>query len=429
MLTTRQGMTTDTIEQLIAQRVDAALTAHEANRENSNGSENEKNGGSGGTAHAAHGCTHKEFLNCQPRNFKGTEGAVGLERWNMYSTSATMPSTAKNGEARGRAYALGGGEANQDPNVVTVSGATPVARSPYRLTPSEMQELSNQLKELSNKGFIRPSSLPWGALVFFVKKKHGSFRMCIDYHELNKLTVKNRYPLPRIDDLFDQLQGLSVYSKIDLRSGYHQFRVRGEDIPKTVFRTRYGHFEFQVMLFGLINAPVVFMDLMNRVCKRYLDKFIKVFIDDILIYLRSKEEHDEHLKLPKGKFLGHVIDSQGIHVDPAKIESIKDWETRTTPTEIRLFLGLADYTDGLLKECSEASSPLDAPHSLNLNHPSITVSNLQSWPLDCVPRLINQWGIVGLPLWLPIMSDVSAITSRRTGVSVLLGILPCVCSW
>ncbi|GJS72469.1 putative reverse transcriptase domain-containing protein [Tanacetum coccineum] len=142
-----------------------------------------------------------------------------------------------------------------------VPGAAPIARAPYRLAPSEMKELSEQLKELSDKGFIRPSSSPWGAPVLFVKKKDGSFRMCIDYRELNKLTVKNRYPLPRIDDLFDQLQGSSVYSKIDLRSGYHQLRVREEDIPKTAFRTRYGHYEFQVMPFGLTNAPAVFMDL------------------------------------------------------------------------------------------------------------------------------------------------------------------------
>ncbi|GJT11781.1 putative reverse transcriptase domain-containing protein [Tanacetum coccineum] len=145
-----------------------------------------------------------------------------------------------------------------------VPGVAPVARAPYRLAPSEMKELSEQLKELSDKGFIRPSSSPWGAPVLFVKKKDGSFWMCIDYRELNKLTVKNRYPLPRIDDLFDQLQGSSVYSKIDLRSGYHQLRVREEDILKTAFRTRYGHYEFQVMPFGLTNAPAVFMDLMNR---------------------------------------------------------------------------------------------------------------------------------------------------------------------
>ncbi|GJV15633.1 putative reverse transcriptase domain-containing protein [Tanacetum coccineum] len=144
-----------------------------------------------------------------------------------------------------------------------VPGAIPVAKSPYRLAPFEMEELLGQLKELQDKGFIRPSSSPWGALVLFVKKKDGSFRMCIDYKELNKLAIKNRYLLPRIDDLFDQLQGSQYFSKIDLRSGYHQVRVHKDDIPNTAFRTRYGHFEFTVMPFGLTNAPAIFMDLMN----------------------------------------------------------------------------------------------------------------------------------------------------------------------
>nr|GEX58721.1 putative reverse transcriptase domain-containing protein [Tanacetum cinerariifolium] len=187
--------------------------------------------------------------------------------------------------------------------------------------------------------------LTLGAPILFVKKKDRSFRMCIDYRELNKLTVKNRYPLLRINDLFDQLQRPRVYSKIDLRSGYHQLKVREEDILKTVFRTHYGHYEFQVMPFGLTNTHAVFIDLMNRVCKPYLDKFVIIFIDDILIYSKSRKEHEERLKLilkllkkeelyakfsncdfwlSKVKFLGYVIDSEGIHVDPAKIESIKD---------------------------------------------------------------------------------------------------------
>ncbi|GJS79654.1 putative reverse transcriptase domain-containing protein [Tanacetum coccineum] len=175
--------------------------------------------------------------------------------------------------------------------------ATPVAKSPYHLATFEMEELSGKLKELQDKGFIRPSSSPWGALVLFVKKKDGSFRICIDYRELNKLIVKNRYPLPRIDDLFDQLQGSQFFSKIDQRSGYHQLRVHEDDIPKTAFRTRYGHFEFTVMPFGLTNAQAIFMDLMNRVCRPYLDKFVIVFIDDILIYSKTQEEHVEHLRL------------------------------------------------------------------------------------------------------------------------------------
>ena len=154
-----------------------------------------------------------------------------------------------------------------------IPGAAPIAKAPYRLAPPEMQELSTQLQELLDKGFIHPSSSPWGAPILFVKKKDGSYRMCIDYRELNKVTVKNRYPLPRIDDLFDQLQGASWFSKIDLRSGYHQMRVREEDMQKTAFRTRYGHYEFVVMSFGLTNAPAVFMDLMNRVCRPMLDRW------------------------------------------------------------------------------------------------------------------------------------------------------------
>ncbi|GJS06485.1 putative reverse transcriptase domain-containing protein [Tanacetum coccineum] len=198
----------------------------------------------------------------------------------------------------------------------------------------KMKELSEQLQELSDKVFIRPSSLPWGAPVLFVKKKEGSFRMCIDYRELNKLTVKNRYPLLRIDDLFDQLQGSSVYSKIDLWSGYHQLKVREEDIPKTAFRTRYGHYEFQVMPFGLTNAPAN---------KKEHEEHLKA----ILELLKKEELYAKFSKcefwIPTVQFLGHVIDCQGIHVDPAKIESIKDWVSPKTPTEIRQFLGLTGY--------------------------------------------------------------------------------------
>ncbi|GJR28796.1 putative reverse transcriptase domain-containing protein [Tanacetum coccineum] len=212
--------------------------------------------------------------------------------------------------------------------------AAPIARAPYRLAPSEMKELLGQLQELSDKGFIRHSSSPWGAPVLFVKKKDGSFRMCIDYRELNKLTVKNRYPLPKIDDLFDQLQGSSVYSKIDLRSGYHQLRVREEDIPKTAFRTRYGHYEFQVIPFGLTNAPAN---------KKEHEEHLKA----ILELLKKEELYAKFSKcefwIPKVQFLGYVIDSQGIHVDPAKIESIKDWASPKTPTKICQFLGLVGY--------------------------------------------------------------------------------------
>ncbi|KAD2805301.1 hypothetical protein E3N88_38678 [Mikania micrantha] len=225
-----------------------------------------------------------------------------------------------------------------------IPGATPVAKAPYRLAPSEMQELSGQLQELLDKGFIKPSFSPWGAPVLFVKKKDGSFRMCINYRELNKLTIKNRYPLPRIDDL-----------------------------------TRYGHYKFLVMPFGLTNAPAVFMDLMNRVCRPYLDKFVIVFIDDILIYSRSQHEHAQHLKLilellareklyakfskcefwlREVQFLGHVVNQNGIQVDPSKIKAVEQWETPRTPTEIRQFLGLAGYYRRFIRNFSRIALPL-----------------------------------------------------------------------
>ena len=260
-----------------------------------------------------------------------------------------------------------------------VTGSAPVAKAPYRLAPPEMKELQNQLLDLKEKGFIRPSSSPWGAPVLFVKKKDGSQRMCIDYRELNKLTIKNRYPLPRIDDLFDQLQGAAWFSKIDLRSGYHQMRVREEDIEKTAFRTRYGHYEFVVMPFGLTNAPAAFMDLMNRVCSPMLDRSVIVFIDDILVYSKTEQEHEQHLReileilrreklyakfskcdfwLPEVQFLGHVVNKEGIMVDQAKIDAVKRWEVPKTPSEVRSFLGLAGYYRRFIENFSKIALPL-----------------------------------------------------------------------
>nr|GFB07327.1 putative reverse transcriptase domain-containing protein [Tanacetum cinerariifolium] len=236
-------------------------------------------------------------------------------------------------------------------------GAAPIARAPYRLVPFGMKDLSEQLKELSDKGFIRHSSSPWGASVLFIKKKDGLFRMCIDYQKLSKLTVRNRYPLLRIDDLFDQLQGSSVYSKIELRSGYHQLRVREEDIPKTAFRTRYEHNEFQVMPFGLTNAPAVFMDLINQDEKKH-EEHLKA----ILELLKKEELYAKFSKcefwIPKVQFLGHVIDSQGIHVDPAKIESVNDWASPKSPTEIRQFLGLAGYYRRFIEGFLKVAKPM-----------------------------------------------------------------------
>jgi hypothetical protein len=258
-------------------------------------------------------------------------------------------------------------------------GTDPISQTPYRMAPKELVELKTQLKELIDKGFIRPSMSPWGAPVLFVKKKDGSLRLCIDYRQLNRMTVKNKYPLPRIEDLFDQLREARVFSKIDLRSGYHQLRVKREDIPKTAFRTRYGHYEFLVMPFGLTNAPAAFMDLMNRVFHSYLDKFVVVFIDDILVYSSTPEEHEEHLRmvlqvlkekelyaklskcefwLTEVVFLGHVISAEGVKVDPKKIEAILQWEPPRNVTEVRGFLGLAGYYRRFIKDFSLIALPM-----------------------------------------------------------------------
>jgi hypothetical protein len=227
-----------------------------------------------------------------------------------------------------------------------------------------LKELKKQLQDLVDRGFIRPSVSPWGAPVLFVRKKDGSLRMCLDYRDLNRVTIKNKYPLPRIDNLFDQLKEATVFSKIDLRLGYHQLKVKEADIPKTAIRTRYGHYEFLVMPFGVTNAPFVFMDLMNRVFHKYLDQFVVVFIDDILVYSATHEDHEEHLKtvlsilrekklfaklkkcefwLKEVSFLGHVISETGVAVDPRKIDAVMNWEGPSNVNEIRSFLGFAGY--------------------------------------------------------------------------------------
>jgi hypothetical protein len=241
---------------------------------------------------------------------------------------------------------------------------TPISKRPYRMPPAELAELKKQLQELLDKGFIRPSTSPWGCLALFVKKKDESLRLCVDYRPLNAVTIKNKYPLPRIDVLFDQLVRAKVFSKIDLRSGYHQMKIRASDIPKTAFSTRYGLFEYLVMSFRLTNAPAYFMYLMNSVFIPELDKFVVVFIDDILVYSRNEDEHTMHLHivlqqlrdhhlyakiskcdfwLKEIKFLGHTISQDGISVDPEKVQEVMDWKPPTTMRQIRSFLGLVGY--------------------------------------------------------------------------------------
>ena len=218
-----------------------------------------------------------------------------------------------------------------------------------------------------------------GAPVLFAKKKDKTLRLCIDYRQLNRVTIKNRYPLPRINDLFDQLRGARVYSKIDLRTGYHQLRVRDIDIPKTAFRTLYGHFEFTVMAFELTNAPAAFMDLMHRIFHPYLDQFVVVFVDDILIYSQLEWEHEYHLRivlqllrdhqlyaklskcefcLTEVRFLGHVVSASGVSVDPEKVEVVMSWERLKSVFEIRSFLGLVGYYKRFIEDFSRIAEPM-----------------------------------------------------------------------
>jgi hypothetical protein len=192
-------------------------------------------------------------------------------------------------------------------NIEIIHGTAPILKRPYRMDVKDLAKLKKQIEELLSKEFIRPSSSPWGAPTLFVDKKDGSRRLCIDYRSLSEVTIKKKYPLPRIEDLFDQMRGAKVFSKIDLRSGYHQLKIRVEDIPKIAFTSRYGLYEFTMMSFGLTNAPVYFMYMMNKVFMEYLDKFVVVFIDDILVFSWSEEEHEEHLRLVLQKLREHQL--------------------------------------------------------------------------------------------------------------------------
>ncbi|WVZ97857.1 hypothetical protein U9M48_043366, partial [Paspalum notatum var. saurae] len=255
----------------------------------------------------------------------------------------------------------------------------PVSRRPYRMAPNVLKELKVQLQEQLDKGFICLSSSHGGCPSLFVEKDKGGKRLCVDYRPLNEVTVKNKYPLPHIDILFDQLAGAKVFSKIDLRSGYYQIKIREEDIPKTAFSTRYGLYEYLFMSFGLTNAPAFFMYMMNSVFMNELDMFVVVFIDDILVYSKSEMEHEEHLRtvlnrlrghklyakfskcafwLKEVSFLSHILSKRGVAVDPSKVEDVLNWKQPKTVTEIRSFLGLAGYYRRFIKDFSKTAKPM-----------------------------------------------------------------------
>jgi hypothetical protein len=261
-------------------------------------------------------------------------------------------------------------------------GHNPPFKGIYRLSYDEQNELKTQLQYLLEKGFIQPSKSPYGAPVLFVRQPDGDgwkMRLCVDYRALNKVTVKNRYPLPLISESLDRLRDARVFSKIDLAKGYHQIRIAEDDIPKTAFRTRYGHYEWTVMSFGLCNAPATFATLMNNVLRDFLDDFVVVYLDDILIYSKTPEEHDQHVRAVLSKlrqhqlygkpskcdffqeeikFVGHIISKDGIRTDPKKIDAVRKWPKPTTLTDLRSFLGFCNFYRRFVRDYSKIATPL-----------------------------------------------------------------------
>jgi hypothetical protein len=255
----------------------------------------------------------------------------------------------------------------------------PISKRPYRMPPNELKELKEQIKVLLDKGFIRLISSPWGCLALFLKTKDDSLRMCVDYRPLNEVIIENKYPLPRIGILFDQLSGACYFSKIDLRLGYHQIKIRKEDIPKMAFSTRYDLYEFTVMLFCLTNAQAYFMYLMNSIFVEELDVFVVIFIDDILIYSKTQEDHAHHIHIVLQKlrehhlyakfskcefwleevsFLGHILYKDGVAVDPSKVQDVLEWKQPRSVTDIRSFLGLAGYYRRFIENFSKIAKPM-----------------------------------------------------------------------
>jgi len=271
-------------------------------------------------------------------------------------------------------------EREVDHRIDLVEGATPVARPYYRLSYSEMDELKKQLDESLQKGLIQPSKSPWAAPVLFVKKKDGTMRMCIDYRGLNAKTIKNRYPLPRTDDLLDRLHGAKVFSKIDIRQAYNRVKIYPRDVQKTAFITRYGHYEYLVMPFGLTNAPATFQTLMNDALKPFLDNFVIVYLDDILIFSNTVEEHEQHLRQVLRKladhqlyakaskceffrtevdFRGHIVGADGLKMEPSKIKAISDWPTPANVTKVRSFLGFVNFYRSYIRNYSSITARLN----------------------------------------------------------------------
>ncbi|GLI67045.1 hypothetical protein VaNZ11_011232 [Volvox africanus] len=318
-----------------------------------------------------------------------------------------------------------------------VPGGQPTAWPMYRLSPLELDEVKRQVTDLLAKGMIRPSTSPYSAPILFVGKKDGTLRMCIDYRGLNASTVKNRYPLPRVDDLLDKLKGSAYFSSIDLQQGYNQICIAASDIPKTAFRTPFGHFEYTVLSFGLTNAPATFQAVMDRMFRPFIDRFVVCYLDDILVYSKTHEEHLEHLRLvldvmrreqlfakrakcfwaqPQVEYLGHIVSATGVKMDPRKVAVVHDWPAPQNLTELRKFLGLTNYFRKFIEKYSIIAAPLT-----NLTRKGV-FGLLESWTSQCqrafkeLKRIVAEdvtlaFPDYSLPFRVEVVSDASVFGS------------------
>ncbi|GIL51949.1 hypothetical protein Vafri_7922, partial [Volvox africanus] len=320
-----------------------------------------------------------------------------------------------------------------DHTIPLMPGATPISRPMYRLSPLELDEVKRQVTDLLVKGMIRPSTSPFSAPILFVAKKDGSLHMCIDYRGLNAVTVKNRYPLPRVDDLLDKLRGSAYFSSTDLQQGYNQIRIAESDIPKSAFRTPFGHYEYTVLSFGLVNAPATFQAAMNRIFGPYIDRFVVCYLDDILVYSRTREEHLQHLRLvldvlrreqlytklpkchwlqPQVEYLGHIVSVDGVRMDPRKTAAVRDWPIPTNVQELRKFLGLTNYFRKFIDRYSILAAPLTSFTRKG------AFSSVDSWTSECQEAFTAVKQAVGadivlrfpddsLPFRIEVVSDAS----------------------
>ncbi|MCO5553915.1 hypothetical protein L7F22_007441 [Adiantum nelumboides] len=303
---------------------------------------------------------------------------------------------------------------DDDHAIELIPGSSPPNKPPYRVSQAQQEEIMRQVNELVEKGMVRPSSSPFCSPILLVHKKDGTYRMCVDYRALNKITIKNKFPVPRIEDLFDKLQGSTYFIRIDLKSGYHQIRIVNEDILKTAFRTTFGLYEYLVMPFGLTNAPATFNRMMERIFRPH-HNFTGVFFNDVVIYSKSMEEHKKHLQiifqalrdnklfinqkkseffLQEIQYLGHIISKSGIHMDPSKLEVIKEWPNPRNLHELRSFIGMCAYYRRFIEKFSLIAGPL---HDLTKKNVKYVWTERKQEAFDKLKQKLTSQPVLVLP--------------------------------